>query len=728
MKKLALLFVFSFITFVGFSQTDGISYQAVIIDNNPQEIPGVDIPSNNLPNVPLQVQFSIIDNNGSLEYQENHNTTTDAYGMIHLMIGHGQPTVNTFNQIYWNNDKFLKVEIDLNDGNGWVEFSYQELTYIPYVKHREIIATSTLDVDGETNLNNNFNVNNASPSHLTGDLTVDGNTNLNGALTVFNQEPTLLTGDLTVEGLVSFDGELAVGGDTNLYSDLTVEGNTQLNGDLTVVGQANFNDGNFQNITVAQNSNLNLLDVSGVSNLNNTLNVNGISNLNSSLNVLGISTLSSTLNVNASSNLSGRVLIDYEAPDIGDLNPSSYPLWIKGSKQGIEIELNGNGSGGTPNNSNNFVSFSGANNNRYGRIEGQTTSELTSSFVFVWYATQASLQTAFQLAMVVVDLIGVDDGDAAIVEGVEMVDAIANWAGYNLYSLDNVGVSFSSGFGDYAEWLEKRDLNEKFSYGDIVGVIGGKITKNTESANHYMVISQNPIVLGNMQQDTEQPNFEKVAFMGQVPVKVLGAVQIGDYIVPSGLHDGIGRAISPKDLGISDYEKIVGVAWSSSDNQGLSMINLAVGINTNDTNQILKQQQQEINQLKNQISEILNYINNQDPSFKTSLNTNDKKVSMRNSNVAITNNETSVSGSGQRIANKNSNNISLNQQPVKNSSVYQRILIMIDDNPKVLQDIQANARDLMDAKGIDYKLYEQTNLLLTDKDYFLDYLRELIKN
>ena len=238
MKKPTLLLIFSLLYHLVTAQTDGISYQAVIIDNNPQEIPGVDIPSNNLPNVALGVQFSIIDHAGVIEYQETHETTTDPYGMINLIIGQGSSTIGAFNQIYWDRAKFLSVEIDLNDGNGLVEFSYQELTYIPYVRHREIIATSTLDVDGETNLNND--------------------------LTVNNQAPTLLTGDLTVEGLVSFDGELAVGGDTQLYADLTVEGNTIMNGTLQVQGNANFNDGFFENITVTQNADLNTLNVDGV--------------------------------------------------------------------------------------------------------------------------------------------------------------------------------------------------------------------------------------------------------------------------------------------------------------------------------------------------------------------------------------------------------------------------------------------------------------------------------
>ncbi|PNQ73641.1 hypothetical protein C1T31_04700 [Hanstruepera neustonica] len=586
----------------GFSQTDGISYQAVIIDNNPQEIPGVDVPSNNLPNTPLQVQFSIIDNNGSVEYQETHSTTTDAYGMIHLMIGHGQSSINAFNQIYWNNEKFLKVEIDLNDGNGWIEFSYQELTYIPYVKHREIIATSTLDVDGETNLNNNFNVNNASPSHLTGDLTVDGNTNLNGTLTVFNQEPTLLTGDLTVEGLVSFDGELAVGGDTNLYSDLTVEGNTLLNGDLTVIGQANFNDGNFQNITVAQNSNLNLLDVSGVSNLNNTLNVSGTSNLNSALNVLGISTLSNTLSVNASSNLNGRVIINANV-DGSQNSPSSYPLEVKGSNQGIWIDVDGG-----RNSNKNFITFSDALG-QHGAVEGQTLNELNNSFRYIWDAANALAEEAFIAAEGVACGIQLDAAEATLM-GIQTVAAYARLIELVVYAESNVGVSFKTGGADYAEWLLKMNVNEQFYPGEVVGVFGGMISKNTVEANHIMVVSTNPIILGNSTQKMNENLYEKVAFMGQVPVRVIGEVQVGDYILPSGNNDGTAIAKPISEMQGDDYKNIVGVAWESSETGAMaSMINVAIGINTNDLSAKVAEHDREIEGLKAQIRIILNQIN-----------------------------------------------------------------------------------------------------------------------
>ncbi|MFI1743782.1 hypothetical protein [Thalassobellus sediminis] len=668
MKHILLSLLLILFSLFGFTQTDGISYQAVIIDNNPQEIPGVDIPANNLPNVALSVQFSIIDNSNAVEYQELHDTTTDPYGMINLMIGQGNAIIGVFNQIYWSDEKFLKVEINLNDGNGFVEFSYQDLTYIPYVKHREIIATSTLDVDGATNLNDSFTVNNASPS--------------------------LLTGDLKVEGIVSFDGGLDVGGDTQLYADLTVDGITNLNselnvnngrttnlsGDLNVQGASVFQDGNFQNITVSQNSNLNTLTTSGRSNLN------------------------------------GQVVIDVDLDANGsDLNSGAHPLRVMGSQQGIVIELTGM-SGNNPSNSNNFLSFNNANNVRYGRIEGQTQTELTSSFEYVWYSVQEGLQYAFQLAMIVVDLIGVDDADAAVVEGIEMVDIIANWAVMNTHRFNNVGVAFESGFGDYAEWLEKSDVNEVFSYGDIVGVSGGNISKNATNADHFMVISKNPIVLGNMPAKENSKNFEKVAFMGQVPVKVKGIVNIGDYIIPSGFNDGFGVAINPNALSISNYNSIVGVAWSSSSNKGVSLVNLAVGINTRDTAIMLEKQNNEINMLKKELNSIVSYLQKKDTSFEGKIFEVNKSKPFLNENIS------EKEASENVVIAKSNFGKSLSKS---HKSKLNKVIKNLKENPDVLNQIMLDTKEYLNAKGVDYKLFDQTNKMLTDKTYFLNFLKSL---
>ena len=90
MRILSLIFyIILSINFKLFSQTDGINYQAVIIDPNPEEIPGFDISGNILPNKEIHVRFTISNSSGNYEYQEIHTTTTDEYGMINLVIGKG---------------------------------------------------------------------------------------------------------------------------------------------------------------------------------------------------------------------------------------------------------------------------------------------------------------------------------------------------------------------------------------------------------------------------------------------------------------------------------------------------------------------------------------------------------------------------------------------------------------------------------------------------------------
>jgi hypothetical protein len=169
----------------------------------------------------------------------------------------------------------------------------------------------------------------------------------------------------------------------------------------------------------------------------------------------------------------------------------------------------------------------------------------------------------------------------------------------------NVGVTYQSGAGDYAEYLPKLDTKEKFVSGQIVGVKGGRITKNTNNADQLMVISRKPIVLGNATPKTQAGNYEKVAFMGQVPVVVTGKVKLGDYILPDGNHKGLGIAISPENMKPEQYKNIVGIAWSESKDAIATEINVAVGLNAlsiskevNRQNDIIAKQDEQISMLK----------------------------------------------------------------------------------------------------------------------------------
>jgi hypothetical protein len=383
MKKLLLSLFVLFASFSVFAQTDGLSYQAIIIDPNPQEIPGVDVTGNVLINTPVSVRFTITQFNGTTEYQEVHNTTTDAFGMINLIIGQGNPQLNSFTEIFWDGTrKDLKVEINL-DGN-YKDLSNQELLFVPYAFHRDIIATGYLTVDGEVNfrgnlevdgttdLNSSLSVNNQSPSNLNGSLTVDGGTQLNNGLLVENESPTELTGTLTVNGITRLRNSLEVDGNTLLNSrlevnqettlnsslDVTNESPTALTGTLGVVGETNLNsDVNINNgsdLNVSGNFNVegntffnNDLTVNGNTNLNNELNVNnnsptylsgeltveGDTKLTDNLQVLGITNLESELNVNnlSPTDLSGKLTVNLETNLNSGLNVNNgSPTYLSG--------------------------------------------------------------------------------------------------------------------------------------------------------------------------------------------------------------------------------------------------------------------------------------------------------------------------------------------------------------------------------------------------------------
>ncbi|MFI5264668.1 MAG: hypothetical protein ACHQM6_09145, partial [Candidatus Kapaibacterium sp.] len=166
------------------------------------------------------------------------------------------------------------------------------------------------------------------------------------------------------------------------------------------------------------------------------------------------------------------------------------------------------------------------------------------------------------------------------------------------------GVTYESGSGDYAEWLERADHNENVGIGDVVGVAGGKISKNTIGANQFMVASWKPCVLGNMPDEGKEQFFNKVAFMGQVPVKLFGSVKKGDYIIPSGRNDGFATAISPENMTVADLDKVLGVSWQDAPDAGVKMVKIAVGLKPHEMVKIIQDEALEIENLKPQINEI----------------------------------------------------------------------------------------------------------------------------
>ena len=197
----------------------------------------------------------------------------------------------------------------------------------------------------------------------------------------------------------------------------------------------------------------------------------------------------------------------------------------------------------------------------------------------------------------------------------------ADWA-CNRYSAQ--GVTYESGAADYAEWLPKTLPGETFVASDIVGIKNGRISKNTIDADHCMVISTKPIVLGNTPEVGKEKEYEKVAFMGQVPVRVIGKVDLGDYILPSGKNNGLGIARKPKDLSPYEYRRVVGVAWSAGNSPaGFNVINVAVGMNHKTTAQVIEEQtnhivilEKEMDKMQEEVKNINNALITVMPTYK----------------------------------------------------------------------------------------------------------------
>ncbi|MDQ7028896.1 MAG: hypothetical protein Q9O62_03525 [Ardenticatenia bacterium] len=93
-----------------------------------------------------------------------------------------------------------------------------------------------------------------------------------------------------------------------------------------------------------------------------------------------------------------------------------------------------------------------------------------------------------------------------------------------------------------------------------------------------MVVSTAPAVIGNSPDGTNKAFYERVAFVGQVPVKVRGPVRAGDFIVPSGRNDGTGVAVAPERLTLEQVNQVVGQALESASGSGVHKVNVLVGL------------------------------------------------------------------------------------------------------------------------------------------------------
>ena len=124
----------------------GINYQAVALDQQGQPIPGVDIVGRPIDDAEIGVRISILEASptGNVLYQEEHEVLTDQYGMFNLTIGQGlQVSADAFNTINWQGDKFLQVELSIENDGAFTLSAVQQLMSVPYA----FLADRALNVD-----------------------------------------------------------------------------------------------------------------------------------------------------------------------------------------------------------------------------------------------------------------------------------------------------------------------------------------------------------------------------------------------------------------------------------------------------------------------------------------------------------------------------------------------------------------------------------------------------
>ncbi len=650
MKNLITLLSFILlINFQVFAQTDGLNYQAVIIDPDPEEIPGIDVTGNILPNKEINVRFTIYGNSGNTEYQEIHTTKTDEYGMINLVIGKGNSVAGKFTEIYWDGSiKNLKVEINL-DGT-YSDLSDQELLFIPYAYHRDIIASGNLTVDGNSLLKGKLDINQdlsvGGNAKISGELTVDdntllnskltvaGSTTLNKSLSVLDSSSTNLTGSLDVSGDASFKGDLNLDGDLKLKNTLSIEGSNDKflatinnkdggegDGILIKLGRTHsaWNGSGFVSAPMPTTApykellqlmrdlidgkkkpeELTPLDIvkaapksmiaAAAQDITNRITTE-INKVMPKVTIprLVINGWSFSFKIDKTYRFGFNPYEIYEGGEV----PNDFPqIDIPGLPDVPDIRIIVENVNNSLNNSNEYVRFEDKEGRRMGTIQAENLSE---------WRDRTFLNDVYMLDLIA-SFVGVDPLQAIIG---------ANAAASNfLYHYNILGVSYASGNGDYAEWLEREDHLEYLTAGDIVAVKGAKITKDLKDLEQVMVVSHKPIVLGNIPEEGKSHLGNNVAFMGQVPVKVIGPVSSGDYIVAHGEISGYGKAINPEEMVAENFRFAVGRSWDTNLNDGPKLINTVIGVHNGDWVNIFKRFESNQKKFEDKLNEFEKTVN-----------------------------------------------------------------------------------------------------------------------
>jgi len=218
MKKLTYILLLLFST-VAFSQSNTITYQAVIYLPSGQNAPGVNVTNVPMTNKNICLQFSFIDANNRVEYQEEIKVKTDEFGMVNITIGNGDQSggyASSFDAIVWNASvqKNLQVALDARGlCNQFEILSNEPIASVPFA-NAAITAGNVSGVVALVNGGTGATTAAAARTNL-GIGNIDNTSDLNKPLSTATKTyvDTAITGATIVDADANTKGKIQLAGD-----------------------------------------------------------------------------------------------------------------------------------------------------------------------------------------------------------------------------------------------------------------------------------------------------------------------------------------------------------------------------------------------------------------------------------------------------------------------------------------------------------------------------------
>ncbi len=243
MKKI-LISIATILAFnvLSYAQTpEKMQYQAVARDNS-----GAIIANQSVGFKIAIVQGSA---NGTVVYEETHNSSTNAFGLVNLQIGGGSPLTGTMSAIDWSNGPFyVKTYLDANGGTNYQLMGTSQLLSVPYALHaKSADNTFSGDYNDLSNKPTNLSGFTNDAGYITSPDDADADpTNELQTLSLSGSDLTLSNGGGTVTLPLGGGSSIIVIDNTN-YNNVTVTNDDVVNIQGTVTVSANYtklnNDG-----------------------------------------------------------------------------------------------------------------------------------------------------------------------------------------------------------------------------------------------------------------------------------------------------------------------------------------------------------------------------------------------------------------------------------------------------------------------------------------------------